>query len=256
MRHAWLVLRSVVLWTVSVLHFCVVVPLVLLVARLIGWRRANPLLRLGCRNIIRFAGARLVTHVPEGFEATPPTCFFASNHVNIFDPFVLYAALPRGFRGIELESHFKIPVYGWLMKNFGNVPVPDARTPSGLKKTYRLVGEAVEKGTSLLVFPEGSRTLDGRVGVFEDGTFRMAIQLGVTITPVSIVGAFTWQNKLSRLLRPATVHVHVHPPVDVTGLTRQDLDDLRERVRATIAAPVHTALENTAETQKRRTAAQ
>lgn len=250
MKGAWLVLRSAVLWTVSIVHFCLVVPLVLLVAQLIGWHRAEPLLHFGCRNIIRLAGARLVVHAPEGFEATP-TCFFASNHVNIFDPFVLYAALPRSFRGIELESHFKIPVYGWLMKNFGNVPVPDARTPSGLKRTYRLVGEAIERGTSLLVFPEGSRTLDGRVGVFEDGTFRMAILLGVTITPVSIVGAFGWQNKLSRLLRPATVHVHVHPPVDVTALTRKDLDELRERVRATIAAPVHAALENTAETKRR-----
>jgi len=242
MTRAWLILRSAVLWTVSILHFCIVVPLVLLLAAIVGQRRADPLLRFGARNIVRLAGARLEVHVPPGLDRSR-TRFLVSNHVNVFDPFVLYAALPWVFRGLELESHFKIPVYGWLMKNFGNVPVPDVRTPSGLKRTYRLAGETIEKGTCLLVFPEGSRTLDGRVDVFEDGVFRMAIQVGAPITPVSIVGSFAWQNKLTKLLRPATVHVHVHETIDVTGLTRKDLDALRERVRGIVAAPVHAALD-------------
>lgn len=242
MTRAWLALRSAVLWTVSVLHFCVMVPLVLLVAKIGGWHRVDSLVRIGSKNIVRLAGARTVVHLAPGYDPKL-TCFLASNHVNIFDPFVLYGIVPRGFRGLELESHFRIPVYGWLMKGFGNVPVPDARTPSGLKRTYRLAGEAIARGTCLLVFPEGSRTLDGRVGPFEDGVFRMAIHLQIPITPVSIVGSFRWQNKLTSLLRPATVHVHVHEPIDVKGLTRQDLDGLRERVRAIVAAPVHAALD-------------
>jgi 1-acyl-sn-glycerol-3-phosphate acyltransferase len=248
---AWLILRSTVLWPLSILHFCLIVPMVLVAAKIVGWRRVEWLVRVGSRNIVRLAGARLVVHVADGFDPKR-TGFYASNHVNIFDPFVLYASVPRGFRGLELESHFKIPVYGWLMKGFGNVPVPDVRTPSGLKKTYRLAGEAIARGLSLLGFPEGSRTMDGRVGVFEDGVFRMAIQLQVPITPVSIVGSFRWQNKLTRLLRPATVHVHIHEPVQVAGMTRQDLDALRDRVRSTIAAPVHTALGESP--QNRRTA--
>jgi 1-acyl-sn-glycerol-3-phosphate acyltransferase len=242
MTRAYIVLRSAVLWTLSILHFCVIVPLVLVLAAFVGQRRVDFLVRLGARNIVRLAGARLVVHPSPSLDGKR-TGFLVSNHVNIFDPFVLYSALPVVFRGLELESHFRIPVYGWLMKRFGNVPVPDARTPSGLKRTYRLAGEAIGRGTSLMVFPEGSRTLDGRVGEFEDGVFRMAIQLQVPITPVSIVGSFRWQNKLSRLLRPATVHVHVHETIDVTGLTRRDLDGLRERVRATVAAPVHAALD-------------
>jgi 1-acyl-sn-glycerol-3-phosphate acyltransferase len=242
MTRAWLVLRSAVLWTVSILHFCLIVPLVLLLAGIFGWRRIEPFLRFGCRNIVRLAGARVVAHRAPGYDPAR-TGFFVSNHVNIFDPFTLQSAIPRSFRGLELESHFRLPVYGWLMKHFGNVPVPDARTPSGLKRTYRLAGEALEKGRCLVVFPEGSRTLDGRVGVFEDGVFRMAIQLGFPITPVSIVGAFPWQNKLTRLLRPATVHVHVHEPIDVTGLARKDFRELRDRVRTIVAAPVHAALD-------------
>ena len=241
-RRAWLVLRSIVLWTVSILHFCIIVPVVMVTAKFVGWRRVEGLVNIGSKSIVRLAGARVVLHIAPGYDPKV-TCFLASNHVNVFDPFVLYGAVPRTFRGLELESHFKIPVYGWLMKGFGNVPVPDARTPSGLKRTYRLAGETIDRGTCLLVFPEGSRTLDGRVGPFEDGVFRMAIQLQVPITPVSIVGSFRWQNKLTKLLRPATVHVFIHDTIHVKGLTRQYLDTLRDRVRATVAAPVHAALD-------------
>jgi 1-acyl-sn-glycerol-3-phosphate acyltransferase len=241
MTRPWLIVRSTFLWAVSLLHFGIVVPLVLLLAAIVGQRRVDFLVRLGARNIVRLAGARLKVTLEPGFDRSR-TCFLVSNHVNVFDPFVLYAAVGLPFRGLELESHFKVPIYGWLMKRFGNVPVPDVRTPSGLKRTYRLAGEALERGTCLMVFAEGSRTLDGRVGPFEDGVFRMAIQLGFPITPVSLVNSFAWQNKLSKLLRPATVHVHVHETIDVKGLTRKDLDGLRERVRAIVAAPVEAAL--------------
>ena len=78
------------------------------------------------RNVVRLAGARVEVRRSPGFDPQR-TCFFVSNHVNLFDPFVLYSAIPQFFRGLELESHFRIPVYGWLMKRFGNVPVPDVR---------------------------------------------------------------------------------------------------------------------------------
>ena len=122
-------------------------------------------------------------------------CFFVSNHVNLFDPFVLYCAMPQFIRGLELESHFRIPVYGWLMKRFGNVPVPDVNRPSDLKRMWRLTRAALERGVSLVVFPEGSRTITGRVGPFHDGVFRMAQDFGTPITPVSIVGSFTFQSQ-------------------------------------------------------------
>lgn len=237
MKSAWLHVRSTILWAVSLVHFGIIVPLVLVLGAIIGQRRVDPLLRVGARNIVRLAGARLRVRISPAYDPAR-TCFFVSNHVNVFDPFVLYATLGRIFRGLELESHFRIPVYGWLMKRFGNVPVPDVRTPSGLRRTYRLAGETLENGFCLLVFAEGGRTLDGRVAEFEDGAFRMALQLGYPITPVSIVNAFNWQNKRQRLLRPATVEVHIHETIDISGLTRRDLDALRERVRAIVAAPV------------------
>ena len=61
---------------------------------------------------------------------------------------MLYCAIPQYVRGWELESHFKIPAYGWLMKRFGNVPVPDVRRPSDLKRMWRLTQDAIDGGRS------------------------------------------------------------------------------------------------------------
>lgn len=241
MRHAWLVVRSALLWTICWIYFVFAVLSVLLIGALIGQRRIDPVVRLFSRGIIFLGGARLEVRYAPGFSAER-TCFFVANHVNMFDPFVIYSSVPQFVRGLELESHFSVPVYGWLMKRFGNVPVPDVRTPSGLKRTYRLAREALEAGTSLVVFAEASRTLDGRVGPFESGVFRMAVNLGYPIVPVSLVHAFLWKRKGSRLLRPATVVVQIHDTIETTGLSRSDLAALRDKVHEIVARPVLESL--------------
>jgi 1-acyl-sn-glycerol-3-phosphate acyltransferase len=161
--------------------------------------------------------------------------------VNLFDPFVLYAAIPQFFRGLELESHFRIPVYGWMMKRFGNVPVPDVSRPSDLKRMWRLTRTALDSGVSLAVFPEGQRTLDGRLGPFKDGVFRMALQFGTPIIPVSIVGAFEFNKKTSWLIRPGTVTVYLHDVIETKDLRKEDFPALRERVHAIISGPIDEA---------------
>jgi 1-acyl-sn-glycerol-3-phosphate acyltransferase len=165
-----------------------------------------------------------------------------SNHVNVFDPFMLYCAIPQFVRGWELESHFKIPAYGWLMKRFGNVPVPNVRRPSDLKRMWRLTQDAVDGGTSLIIFPEAKRTRDGHVDQFQDGGFRVAQQLGIPIVPVSLVGSFQHHRTGHWMLWPAKVTVYLHDTIETKRLTKEDVPTLRERVRAVIAAPVEEDL--------------
>ncbi|MHC4818002.1 MAG: lysophospholipid acyltransferase family protein [Planctomycetota bacterium] len=126
MKHAWLVVRSVILWTACWIYFVFAVLSVLLIGALIGQRRIDPVVRLFSRGIVFLGGARLDVRYAPGFSPER-TCFFVSNHVNMFDPFVLYSSIPQFVRGLELESHFSVPIYGWLMKRFGNVPVPARR---------------------------------------------------------------------------------------------------------------------------------
>jgi 1-acyl-sn-glycerol-3-phosphate acyltransferase len=237
MTRAWAGLRSAILWILSGLHFFFTAPVLVVLAIFLDPRKHDWLQRDFCRRIAFLSGARVQVVRSPGFDPHR-TSFFMVNHVNLFDPFILYCAIPQLVRGWELESHFKIPAYGWLMKRFGNVPVPDVRRASDLKRMWRLTQDAIESGTSLIIFPEAKRTRDGRVGEFQDGGFRVAQQLGVPIVPVSVVGAFEHHRTGHWMLKPATVTVFLYDTIDTQGLTKADVPALRDRVRAIIAAPL------------------
>jgi len=242
MRRVWYVIRSALLWAVSLLHFAIAVPILIALALVFDPKKHDWLQRAFCRRIIFFAGARVRVARDPAFDQQK-TCFFISNHVNLFDPFVLYCAIPQFVRGWELESHFEIPIYGWLMKRFGNVPVPDVRRPSDLKRMWRLTRDAINGGTSLIVFPEGKRTRDGHVTEFQDGVFRVAQQLEIPIVPVSIVGSFKHHRTGHWMFWPAEIHVFLHASIDTVGLTKEDVPELRKRVRAAISVPVEASFQ-------------
>src|SRR2546430_7548795 len=241
MRKAGLAIRSAILWILSGLHFFIAAPLLVFLGIFLDPHKHDWLQRTFCRRIAFLSGAQVEVIRSTGFDASR-TCFFFVNHVNLFDPFMLYCAIPQFVRGWELESHFKIPAYGWLMKRFGNVPVPDVRRPSDLKRMWRLTQDAINGGTSLIIFPEAKRTRDGRVDQFQDGGFRMAQQLGVPIVPVSLVGSFQHFRTGHWMLRPGKVTVYLHDTIETKGLRKEDVPALRHRVRKIISAPVEEAL--------------
>lgn len=240
MRRFYLVARSALLWALSLLHFFIAAPVLVFLNLFLDMHKHDWLQRAFCRRVAFLAGVRVRVVRASGFDPNRVS-FFMVNHVNVFDPFILYCAIPQIVRGWELESHFKIPAYGWMMKRFGNVPVPDVRRPSDLKRMWRLTQEAIDRGTSLVIFPEAKRTRDGRLNPFQEGGFRLAQQLGVPIVPVSLVGSFQHHRTGHWMLWPATVTVYLHDPIETKGLKKEDVPALRERVRESIAGPLESA---------------
>jgi len=243
MKRGLLALRSAFLWILSGLHFFVAAPVLVFLGIFLDPRKHDWLQRTFCRRIVFLSGARVQVIRSPGFDPQR-TCFFMANHVNLFDPFMLYCAIPQYVRGWELESHFKIPAYGWLMKRFGNVPVPDVRRSSDLKRMWRLTQDAVDGGTSLIIFPEAKRSRNGHVDGFEDGGFRVAQQLGIAIVPVSLVGSYQHHRTGHWMLWPATITVHLHDIIETKGMTKRDVPALRNRVREVISAPVEEWLKS------------
>jgi 1-acyl-sn-glycerol-3-phosphate acyltransferase len=237
----YLGMRSVFRWALAGAFFFSVCPALILLAIFVDPRKNDRPQRWLSRNVTRLAGARVEVRRAPGFDPNR-VCFFVSNHVNLFDPFVLYTAVPQFMRGLELESHFRIPVYGWLMKRFGNVPVPEVNRPSDLKRMWRLTRAALDRGVSLAVFPEGGRTVTGRVGPFHDGVFRMAQDCGTPITPVSIIGSFTFNRKTSWMLRPSTIVVWLHETIETDGRSKREVAELRDSVWRAVAGPVHSSM--------------
>jgi 1-acyl-sn-glycerol-3-phosphate acyltransferase len=241
MNRALLAVRSAFLWFVTLLHFFIVAPILVFFGIFLDPRKHDWLQRDFCRRIAFFSGAKVQVRRAPGFNPDR-TSFFMVNHVNMFDPFMLYCAIPQLVRGWELESHFKIPAYGWLMKRFGNVPVPDVRRPSDLKRMWRLTQDAIDGGTSLIIFPEAMRTRSGHLSAFQDGGFRVAQQLGVPIVPVSLVGSFRHHRTGHWMLWPATVTVYLHDTIYTEGMKKDEVPALRDRVHQIISDPVEAEL--------------
>ncbi|MGH9713902.1 MAG: lysophospholipid acyltransferase family protein [Candidatus Acidiferrales bacterium] len=241
MRKAYLTVRAVVLWTISGVHFAVICTFLVFLAIFIDPRKNDWPQRVFFRNILRLAGAKFEVKRAPGFDPVK-TSIFICNHVNIFDPFVLYSAVPQFLRGFELESHFKIPVYGWMMGRFGNVPVPDNPTRAGLEIMTQRGKAALDSGISLLAFPEAGRTRDGHVQEFKKGIFNIAQRFGTPIVPVSVVGSFQFFQTGNWMLYPGKITVYLHDTIETKNVGRGDVDALRQRVQEIVAAPVEESM--------------
>lgn len=247
MRKIYLTARALLLWAISGVHFAVVCTFLVFLGLFKDPRKNDWPQRVFFRNILRLIGVRFEVHRSPGFDPRR-TSIFISNHVNIFDPFVAYSAIPQFFRGFELESHFKIPIYGWMMGRFGNIPVPDAPSRVGLEIMSKRAKIALDSGVSLIAFPEAGRTRDGKVQPFKKGIFNLAHKFGIPIVPVSIVGSYQFFQTGNWMLYPGTVTVYIHDTIETADFDRADLDTLRRRVQEIVSMPVEKSLpENPAE---------
>ena len=197
------------------------------------------LTRIYTRGQIKVLGTRVQYVVHPDVDPKRPY-MFVQNHVNLLDHCTVYDATPHFKQGIELASHFEIPVYGWFMKQRGTIPVYRGASATKMHRGLaEAVREEVHKGHSILVFPEGTRTKNGRVGPFHTGLFRIAHMHGLPIVPVAVTGMFEVLRKGEPYIWPGhRVTVYVERPVETKGLAKSDLPLLIEQVHKTISARV------------------
>jgi len=241
MRKAWLTARSLALWVVSGIHFAVVCTFLVVLGIFVDPRKNDWPQRIFFRNILRLAGAKFEVKRSPGFDPARASIFIC-NHVNLFDAFVIYSAIPQFVRGFELESHFKYPIYGWMMGRFGNIPVPDNPTREGLEIMTERAKHALDSGVSLIAFAEGSRTRDGHVQPFKKGAFNIAHRFGTPIVPMSIAGSFEFFRTGDWMLHPGKITVYLHDTIDSSSVSRAEIDSLRQRVQEIVAGPVEESL--------------
>jgi 1-acyl-sn-glycerol-3-phosphate acyltransferase len=240
-KRSYLVARSALLWAASGVHFGIVCTFLVFLGIFFDPRKNDWPQRAFFRNILRVAGVKFEVRRSPGFDSRR-TSIFVCNHVNIFDPFVIYSAIPQFVRGFELESHFKVPIYGWMMGRFGNVPVPDRPSREGLEIMTKRAKKALDSGVSLIAFAEGSRTRDGQVQQFKKGIFRIAQRFGIPVVPMSIVGSYEFFQTGNWMLYPGKITVHLHDTIDTSGCGPADVDALRRRVQEIVSAAVEESL--------------
>lgn len=229
--------RSVAAWGVGLAAFLPVVPLMTATCATLGLDRSMPLQRWYAHWGIRLTGSKWQAKVHPDVDPRRP-CMFVHNHTNHFDFILMHNATPHYKRGLELESHFDYPIYGWFMKTRGGIPVRPGvkgQTPEVLAG----MRAALQDGHAILAFPEGHRTTTGRLGPFRKGVFFLARDLEIPIVPVTVTGAFEMMRKGSLVIRPGhTITVHVDAPIETKGLRDEDVPALVDRVHAQMSAHI------------------
>ena len=157
---------------------------------------------------------------------------FVANHQGAYDIFAIYGFLNHNFRWMMKKSLEKIPLVGYSCRRAGHIYV-DNRTHSGIRQTMDDAERQLSRGMSVVVFPEGSRTLDGRVHAFKRGAYTLAVEFGLPVVPVTIDGAFKVMPRRAKLPRPGHIILTIHKPITASA-SGHDLSQLMTESRQAI----------------------
>ena len=137
---------------------------------------------------------------------------FVANHQSAYDIFVIYGYLGHSFRWMMKKSLEKIPFIGWSCKRAGMVFV-DNSSPAAIKETMAKARTQLQNEQSLIVFPEGSRTWNGKLSPFKKGAYLLAVQFGLPIVPITIDGAFDVMPRFKKVPNWGHVKLTIHKPI-------------------------------------------
>jgi 1-acyl-sn-glycerol-3-phosphate acyltransferase len=160
---------------------------------------------------------------------------YACNHLSYMDTPALFASLRFQFRILAKASLFRIPFLGWYLRRSGQVPVDSSDTHSGLRSLNAGV-KTLKAGLPLVVFPEGARSLDGKMHDFLSGLAYMAVRAQVPIVPMALVGTYECLPMHVYHITPRPFLLAIGEPIDAKEYTLRQLDQLTARVFAAISA--------------------
>ncbi|MCM1035735.1 MAG: 1-acyl-sn-glycerol-3-phosphate acyltransferase [Bacteroides sp.] len=159
---------------------------------------------------------------------------FVANHQGAYDIFAIYGYLGHNFRWMMKKSLERIPLVGYSCRVSGHIYV-DNRTPHAIRQTMQTAERRLAGGMSVVVFPEGARTPDGRLKRFKRGAYILAEEFGLPVVPVTIDGAYSVMPRQARLPRWGTITLTIHRPIEAPE-AGHSVEQLIAETRAAIAA--------------------
>jgi 1-acyl-sn-glycerol-3-phosphate acyltransferase len=238
----------ILIWTVLALPAALVVfPWTLIT------RNTDVLLRVGfwiARAGLPLVGLRVVVH---GLDHLPPgASIVMANHSSNLDPPVLIPLLPGRVVIYLKASLMRIPVLGYAMRLAGFIPVLRDGSLEGAKASSAAAKRELQQGSCLVLFPEGTRSRDGSLLPFKKGPFFLAMDSGVPVVPVSIVGATRLLPKGSLSLKSGTISVTFHAALDPAEYAEKEelMAAVRDAMEAGLRAPGQAAIVGSAATSR------
>ena len=184
------------------------------------------------RVILRVCGIRVWVHGQENVDPGMPRIYM-TNHQSYFDIFALLAYLPVDFKFIVKQELMRTPFLGPAMRRAGYIGI-DREDPRKAVKSMKKAAQRIAGGASVVIFPEGTRSTDGRLQPFKRGGFNLALKSKCDIVPVTIKDSYRIVPKGSLKINKGSFHIHFGKPISSKEYNKQNVIQLMDRVRGTM----------------------
>lgn len=204
-----------------------------LLVSLFGQDKTHSFIRFWGRSCLFLAGLKIQVQGAENIPTAQPV-IFVSNHQSNFDIPIIYEGLSIQFRWMAKQELFRVPIFGTAMKRSGIIPIDR----SNRRKTMHSIiaaAQRIKSGTSVIIFPEGTRTPDGNLQDFKKGALLIAAKAQVPVVPIAIHGSYQIQSKDRWRINGGALKLEFLPPIPTEGLKSSDIDALTTKVHDQIA---------------------
>jgi len=219
---------SLILWSVGVIFFAFTFIILSVSLFLLPQHTTFSIVRFLFKIQISLMGIKLKVIGKENIDKNK-TYLIMGNHQSLFDIFVIPAAIPLCFTGIEAAYHFSYPIWGYLIRKWGVIPI-ERKNLEKAKASLQKAEKTLLSGLSIAVLPEGHRTLTGHIALFKKGPFHLAKGAKADILPFGIKGLYEYNKKGDFLLSPREVIVKIGMPVSHQSIADISVEELRDKV--------------------------
>ncbi|PIE02203.1 MAG: hypothetical protein CSA81_08175 [Acidobacteria bacterium] len=229
-------IRSLVFWIIGGIYFVVFLVTAYILSFLFPLERIDPFLKA----LLRFFFKLILIKVDvSGLEHIQKnrSYLFMINHISFLDIPLVGGFIPVYLRGVEALWQHKWPLYGRVMGRLGNIPIDRNNVHASVSAIRKAIAYT-RNGKSLIIFPEGGRTLDGELKSFKKLPFHLAKKANLDLVPLGICDLYQLNNATSYSIRPGRIRLKIGEPIPQSEIEEMDTLALRDRVRSEIEAMI------------------
>lgn len=221
-------LVSTTLWMIGVLFFLFSSVIIAVCLVILPRQKTFGIAQSLFSILLKLMGVKLIVNGRSHINQDQ-TYLIMGNHQSLFDVFVIPCAIPLCFTGLEAAYHFSIPVWGYLIRKWGCIPI-ERNNLERAKLSLEQARRTLTDGLSIAMLPEGHRTRTGDISPFKKGPFHLAKNTRADILPFGINGLFEYQPKGSLNLTPGIVRVTIGKPITYNSYKELSVEELRDKL--------------------------
>ena len=223
---------SIILWPLALTVFVLGAFIYILLTFIFKPTQLYPVANIVCR-LMLLAGGQWLKVEGRRPDKNGQPYLYLFNHESLMDAFMLGGSVKHYITAVGAEYQFSYPIWGTLARRHGAIPIKRDKLTKAIYSLDK-AEEAIRKGISFIISPEGTRTLSGQLGEFKKGPFHVALNTGVTIVPVALMGAYEAKKKTDWRLSPGILTIRFGEPITANQYKSLDIDTLRAHLREKI----------------------